>query len=215
MIFYATKETRERLKLMQPSKSNEEETVFLNKMIENDSYNIVEATVRKDISANTIIEKESGDRLLEWGCKLFYFDRKKCVQVVNFASKLTIILVDVKVGDTYVIMARIAMYMFDLYSGNKKMTRLLKRYFSDSPMGVFSALKDKSIISTLNRTQMYYLDDGYMLYDFIKDHVLQTRELNKDINLNWIFTQTVDKKVDYFTGAEKFEELLKARYHEK
>ena len=30
------------------------------------------------------------------GLKLFYFDRRKCVQAANFASKLTLFLFDIK-----------------------------------------------------------------------------------------------------------------------
>lgn len=42
--------------------------------------------------SEAVIERESGDRLLEWGGKLFYFDGRKCIQLVNFASKLTLFL---------------------------------------------------------------------------------------------------------------------------
>ncbi len=41
-------------------------------------------------------EDKTGDQLLEWGLKLFYFDGMKCVQAVNFASKLTLFLFDIK-----------------------------------------------------------------------------------------------------------------------
>lgn len=33
-----------------------------------------------------VIEVERGDRLLEWGAKIFYLDRKKCIQVSNFCK---------------------------------------------------------------------------------------------------------------------------------
>ena len=67
MIIYATKQTIERHKIVLPQ----------------DMHSPI-----KEMALATV-QKESGDRLLEWGAKLFYFDRRKCLQVVNFASKLT------------------------------------------------------------------------------------------------------------------------------
>lgn len=77
MIIYATKQTFERYKLKLPK----ELTPPINQI------------------AETVIENERGNKILEWGAKLFYFDKRKCIQVVNFASKLTLFLVDVKVTD--------------------------------------------------------------------------------------------------------------------
>ena len=77
MIIYLTKESRERLNIPLTS----------------------EMKTDMKLLAEKVIEKESGDKLLEWGAKLFYFDRRKCLQVVNFASKLTLILIDIKVKD--------------------------------------------------------------------------------------------------------------------
>ena len=53
MIFYATKETLERYKLKTPEQMSE--------------------PMRPIVKA--VIEKEQGDPMYEWGCKLFHFDR--------------------------------------------------------------------------------------------------------------------------------------------
>jgi hypothetical protein len=79
-------------------------------------------------------------------------------------------------------------------------------------MLAFSHLKDRSMISTLNRTQLDYLYDGDRLYDYIQNGILHTNQFNLDLNRNWIFTQKVNGKTEYFVSAERFEELLKARY---
>ena len=50
-----------------------------------------------------VYKREKGNPLLEWGAKLFYFDRCKCIQVCNFASKFTIVLVDVKKAEVELI----------------------------------------------------------------------------------------------------------------
>lgn len=190
MIIYLTKETRERLNI--PTTS--------------------EMKTDMKLLAEKVIEKESGDPLLEWGAKLFYFDRRKCLQVVNFASKLTLILIDIKVKDIFDIPNIMAMYLFEIYKNEALTTRLLKRFFEENPFVTFSALKDKRIIATLNHTQLTYLEDGYRLYDFIENNIMQSKKLNYKINFDWIFTDKVDGKTEYYESGKRFAELLKKRY---
>ena len=186
MILYVTKQTFERYKLKMP----EDMRFPMNE--------IVKAT----------IAKESGNRLLEWGGKLFYFDRRKCIQFVNFASKLTLFLFDIKSGELPMVGEYIAHYLLDIYSNDKKMIKLLKRWFKEHPACCFSKLTDKSTIATLNRTQLSFADDGYRFYDFIENGILNTREINKKVNTDWIFTQKVNGKTEYFFAADRFKELL-------
>ncbi len=194
MIIYVTKETFERYKFKMPE----------------DFSDPIGGAI-----ANAVLQRESGDRLLEWGGKLFYFDRRKCLQVVNFASKLTFVLVDIKMDDREYIGNIIANYMFELYKDNKKMTRLLERLFKEHPAVCFSRLKDKSAIATLNHTQTDYLLDGYRLGYYIRDGILHTVELNSEINRKWLFTQKINGKSEYIYPAERFEQLLCERYGEK
>lgn len=58
MIIYATKKTIETYKLKMPEE-------------------FIDPTVRSLVQS--IIEKEQGNRLFEWGAKLFYFDGRKCL----------------------------------------------------------------------------------------------------------------------------------------
>ena len=190
MIIYATKQTIERYKIVLPQ----------------DMHSPI-----KEMALATV-QKESGDRLLEWGAKLFYFDRRKCLQVVNFASKLTLFLFDVKVDDLAGVGNAIAQYLLDIYSNNVTMTKLLKRFFDDYPVVAFDRLTDKRAIATLNHTQLTFADDGYRFFDFIENNVLQTKKINKKVNFDWIFTEKIDGKTDYFYSGEKFEQLLKERY---
>ena len=55
MIYYATKETLQRYKLKTPEQFESEMAPFV----------------------RTVVDRERGNRLFEWGCKLFYFDRRK------------------------------------------------------------------------------------------------------------------------------------------
>lgn len=88
----------------------------------------------------------------------------------------------VTVGDA------IAQYMFDIYSDNAEMTKLLKKFFANYPLVCFAKLTDRSAISTLNRLQTYYLEDGYRLYDYIENGILQTRKLNRFLNTDYFVT---------------------------
>ena len=192
MIIYVTKETFERYKLKPPE----------------------DLKPPLDELARTVIEKEAGDRLCEWGGKLFYFDRRKCIQIVNFASKFTLFLVDVKLSDLPKIGDYIAEYIFDIYSADKEMLSALGRMFEEHRYMCFSKLTDKSIISTLNSTQSRFAEDGYRFYDFISEGILHTKDINRKINCDWLFTMTINKKTDYFYACEKFRELVLERYGE-
>ena len=162
--------------------------------------------------ARATIARESDNRLLEWGGKLFYFDRRKCIQFVNFASKLTIFVFDVKMDDLPMVWNYIANYLLDIYSNDKTMIQYLKKLFEEHPTCYFSKLTDKSVISTLNRTQWTFADDGYRFYDFIENGILNTREINKKVNTDWLFTQKINGKTEYFYAADKFKQLLTERY---
>ena len=190
MIYYATQQTLERYKLNTPE-NFQSETGDIVRMIAN---------------------KERGNRLYEWGCKLFYFDRRKCLQDVHFASKLTIFLIDIKMDDIVYATNAVAQYIFDIYDGDKMMKRALERYFKSSPIVVFDKITDRSIIATLNKTQSDWAEDGYYFYEFIINGILQTKEINRKINRDWIFTRKVNGKTEYIRSAEEFEKLIKENF---
>lgn len=190
MIIYCTKQTMERYKLKRP-----------------DEY---EDKIMREV-AEKVHTLEKDDRILEWGAKLFYFDRRKCIQLMNFASKLTIIAVDIKIDDLENLGNTIAEYLFYLYEDNKEITNILEKLFEKHPIVIFDKLVDKSIIASLNRNQSFVLDDGYRLYEYIEDNILHTRKLNKDINKIPVM-QKIDGKQEYIFPIDRFEELLKNYY---
>ncbi len=190
MIIYATKQTFERYKLKLPS----------------------ELSHPINMIAQTVIENESGDKLLEWGAKLFYFDRRKCIQVVNFASKFTLFLIDVRVADLENVGDMIAHYLLELYNEDKEMEKALKKMFEANPVTCFAKLTDKSAIATLNTTQSRFADDGYRFYEFIREGILHTMEINHAVNFKWLFTMKIEGKTEYFYAGEKLRELVIERY---
>lgn len=191
MIIYATKQTVERYKLKMPDE-------------------LTDPSVRN--FALAVYKQEQGDRLLEWGAKLFYFDRRKCIQICNFASKFTVVLVDVKIADLECVGDAVAHYMMDIFSSDAEMLSLLEKLFREYPVACFAKLTDRRIIASLNRMQSVYLADGYRLYEFIEDNVLQTKKLNRHINRDYPVSEKVNGKTQYFFPAEKFAILLKERY---
>ena len=75
MIIYGTKQTMERYGIPQ--------------------IKDIQDLKQKEAPTN-IYDAEHGDRMLEWGAKVFYFERRKCLQVCHFASKITFIFLDFK-----------------------------------------------------------------------------------------------------------------------
>lgn len=191
MIIYATKQTIDRYGIKLPE--NFQDPIM--RQIALDVYN-----------------GEKDNCLLEWGAKLFYFDHHKCIQICNFASKLTIVLVDIKKADLKVVGDLVARYLMDIYSDNKKMIALLERLFKEYPLMCFTKLTDRRIISTMNRFQNIYLEDGYRLYDFIENGIIKTIKLNRKINCGYMVTDKIDGKTEYYYPVERFEELLVKYY---
>lgn len=102
--------------------------------------------------------------------------------------------------------------MFDLYRDDEQTQEYLMKLFRESSAVCFSKLTDRSAISTLNRTQSVFANDGYRFYDFLEDGILRTKEINRLVNTGWLFTQKNSGETEYFYPAEKFKKLLEARY---
>lgn len=190
MIIYVTKQTAERYKLDLSEKTSSPLKEF----------------------AKAVIGSEGGDKMLEWGAKLFYFDRRKCLEVANFASKFTLFLIDIKIDAFPNIGNLMAYYLYDIYQDDPEATDLLDRYFREASICIFSRLKDKSNIAHLNHALGDFALDGYRLYDFIEDGILHTKEFNRLYNKEYPVTRMIDGKKEYDFTANVFKELLQARY---
>ncbi len=150
--------------------------------------------------------------MLKWGLKLFYFDDRKCIQAVNFASKLAVFLFDIENEEIGDIANTIAMYLNEIYSNDFNMKRILEKFYDEYLVCAFSSLVNKSIISSLNHNQFQYANDGYRFYEYIDKNILNTIKINKDFNWNYLTTKNIDGKKEYIYPAEYFRELLINRY---
>lgn len=71
---------------------------------------------------------------------------------------------------------------------------------------------DKDTIATLNTTQIRFSDDGYRFYEFSREGILHTKEINQAVNFKWLFTMKIDGKTEYLYAEEKFREIVLERH---
>lgn len=188
MILYVTKKTKERLKLPFYSESD----------------NTLE-------ELPPIVLPEDDD-IFKWGVKIFYFEKKKCLQIMNFASKFCVFLVDVKVTDVSNIGDLIYYSTLKLYKHDKAATTLLHRYFIETPAIIFDAIKDRSVIASMNANESSYLLDGNILSNYIKDHVLHISDFCREYNFTHHMKKTINGKKTSIIPGEEFKRLLEVRY---
>lgn len=192
MIIYATKQTVDRYGMTMPENFTD--------------------PIMKSVVQNTY-DLEKDNSILEWGAKIFYFDGRKCIQVCNFASKLTFVLIDIKKSELEIVGDLIARYLLELYAGNKKMIKLLKRMFNEHPVCLFAKFTNKKIIASMNSFQLTYIDTGSIYYNSIENGILKTIDINKKINKElYVARYDVGGKKEYLFPADKFEELLTEYY---
>lgn len=192
MIIYATKQTVDRYGMTMPEN-------FMD-------------PIMKSVVQNTY-DLEKDNSILEWGAKIFYFDGRKCIQVCNFASKLTFVLIDIKKSELEIVGDLIARYLLELYAGNKKMLKLLKRMFNEHPVCLFAKLTNKKIIASMNSFQLTYIDTGSIYYNSIENGILRSIDINKKINKElYVARYDIGGKREYLFPADKFEELLTKYY---
>lgn len=191
MIFYATKKTFDRYKLMSFEEIDDNDCI-INK---------------------ADILKEQGNRLHEWAVKVFYVDGRKSLAVMNFASKLTIFIVDLKVDEIIHFADIIVCFLNEIYKDDYDMKNvLLPKYLSETTFGAFAPLTDKSMISHINHIVSDFAWDGERFFDFIKDGIMNTKEINRQVNFDFLVSDIIDGKRDYIYPAERFKELLTEKY---
>lgn len=189
MIFYATKQTMDRYKLKPPEQLDTETAVF----------------------AQAIAKRERGNRMFEWGCKLFYFDRRKCLQFMHFETKLVVFLVDLKMKDLKNSASAVANYLLDMYAEDAAMQQALENYFAASPLVCFDRITDRSIISGMNSVQSRWAIDGYYFYNYLQDGILHTRRINRDVNKTPQMRR-VDGKEEWIFPYALFAQTIKEHF---
>ena len=192
MIIYGTKQTMERYGIPQIKE--------------------IQDLKQKEVATN-IYDAEHGDRMLEWGAKVFYFGRRKCLQVCHFASKITFVFLDFKKKEITALYALIARCMFALYEDKPDMQKLLNRFWEEHGEACFEKITDRKTISTMNYFQSIYIELSGYLYSCIEDAPYKDMiAINKVINEDHPVSEKINGKIDYYFPIARFEELLKEYY---
>lgn len=192
MIVYATRETLQRYQLNTPEEASPEMAPLL----------------------QAVKQREAGQRIYEWGCKLFYFDGKKCLQLMHFDTRLVIYLVNLKVADLEYVGNAVASYLMEMYASDRKMCRALEVFFASAPVLIFDRITDRSMINSLNSRLTNWAMDGYRFYNYISDGILHTKQINRDVN-DVPAPVIVDGRKEWFTPYETFAEVIKKRFGER
>ncbi len=159
-----------------------------------------------------VIERDTGDALIEWGLKVFYFDGRKCLQAVNFACKFTLFMFDIKKKEFENLGDLMAHYLLSIYENDPRTIKYLHRMFADDRYFAVAPLKNKSIIATLNHNQSDYALNGYRFRNYVSGGILHTMKINNDFNFEYSVTYKAIGRPDYFYPGELYRELLHARY---
>ncbi len=189
MIYYATKETMQRFKLKTPE--------------------MIHPSV--SLLAQAIKQKEAGQRIYEWGCKVFDFSRRTCLQIMHFEIKMVIYLIDWKTDEIEHAANAVAEYLPDMYKDDKQMHEALKRFFKSAFHVVFDRITDRSMITSMNSLLIRWAMDGYRFYDYIDNGTLYTKKINRDVNA---FPMTIIKngKKEWIIPYEYFAQEIKRRF---
>lgn len=91
------------------------------------------------------------------------------------------------------------------------MQKALDKYFASSPIACFDKITNRSIISKLNHVQSDWAWDRYRFYEYIRNGVLHTKEINRDVNDYSFSTKENGKEVWHFP-YDYFAEVIKEQF---
>lgn len=187
MILYMTKQTINELNIPMP-----EDLVLFDKM-----------------STDEIIERQTGNALVEWGIRIFNFDGRRCLQAVNLASELTVFLFDIKKREVKYIADEIKMYLNEIYKNDSNMKELLERLDDENRSYAFSELENESVIASFNNDQS---ENEHKFFEYVDNGTLDAIKLNVEFNSKNMVTKIINGKEENFYPAEYFKKLLIEKY---
>ena len=153
---------------------------------------------------------EKGDELLEWGATAFYFDYRMSIQVINYATKLTLFLMYVPYDAMEDFGNFLIEHLEKLYEGDDVMLRALHNMYKESMCVVFDRLYKKSIIHSLSFVYKDFLNNGDNFINYVKDNILHSIILNKELNFKYKFNRVVNGvKEEYCSGKLFRKEIIK------
>ena len=91
------------------------------------------------------------------------------------------------------------------------MQKSLEKYFASAPIACFDKITNRSIITKLNHIQSDWAWDGYRFYEYIRDGILHTKEINRDVN-DCPFSTKESGKEEWHIPYRYFAEVIKENF---
>ena len=91
------------------------------------------------------------------------------------------------------------------------MQKSLEKYFASAPIACFDKITNRSIIAKLNHIQSDWTWDGYRFYEYIRDGILHTKEINRDVN-DCPFSTKDSGKENWHIPYRYFAEVIKEAF---
>lgn len=174
----------------------------------------LDSRIKLDTKITSGLGNSNVNDIFSWGAKVFYIQGKKSLQIMNMASKLTFVIIDIANKDLEEINELIYAYMIELMWDDASIRDFIQQYINDDSEKKlnFYYLKERSTISSLNYTQRTLLDDPEFIYSFVKDGILNVSEMNYYLNREYLVTIPIDGKKEYYYASEYFKDLLVLYY---
>lgn len=174
----------------------------------------LDSRIKLDTKITSGLGNSNANDIFSWGAKVFYIQGKKSLQIMNMASKLTFVIIDIANKDLEEINELIYAYMIELMWDDASIRDFIQQYINDDSEKKlnFYYLKERSTISSLNYTQRTLLDDPEFIYSFVKDGILNVSEMNYYLNREYLVTIPIDGKKEYYYASEYFKDLLVLYY---
>ena len=166
------------------------------------------------VAALHLIKTKKWDHLTAWGIKGFNFRDYDCIQILNFASKLSFFAFNVPNGSQELLGKIMWEYLAMLYDGDGEMMEALEKFFNKNRYTVYTNLTEKTSLASLVNNEKIFTNEAKMGM-YIKDGVLHTKKLNMEYNRGYMVARVVRGKTEFIVPADRFRELVMERYGEE
>jgi len=157
------------------------------------------------------LKNRKWDSLISWGAKGFHFRNISCVQMLNFASKLSFFAFNVETGTPEMLGHIMWQYLDEIYSDDEEMKKALEKYFKQNAYTVYTPLTDKAATASLNKNEQIFTNEEKMS-QFIENGTLLSRKLNWEYNKGYLVARIVSGKTEFIVPADRFKDLIINRF---
>lgn len=166
--------------------------------------------------AKSILARDLGSGLHEWGMNCFDFLGKRCLVFVNNASHFTLFTYGAKYDQMNDLGNFIARSLFDSYTGDTEMIESLHRMFEYGDKLIFKPLQNRNLSAILNHMIVDYARCGNRFRDYVDyNNVLHLKQINYDVNFNYSVSHRIDGKNVHIEAGPYFRKLVVTHYGNK